>query len=250
MATRVALIGCGTIGRFLALRMGSDPDVELVAIIEPETDRLYGLERFRVDSVEELLETRPALVVEAAGADVVRSVAPLILSHVDMLVLSASAFCDQAFEARVSDLCQDRAVYIPHGAVLGLDGLSDSRETIEAVQITTTKKPGSLGRDDVARTVAYEGTAREACRLYPRNVNVHAAVALAGLGFDRTRSRIVSDPDAAGNRHEIEVKGQGFGFRVEIVSEPRGLVTSAYTLLSAYNSMRGAIVRPRGIVIC
>ena len=93
-----------------------------------------------------------------------------------------------------------RKIYIPHGAVLGYDGIFDGREVLEEVCITTTKKPANLGSSVTEKTVLFEGSTREACKKFPRNVNVHAGIAIAGLGFDKTRSRIVADPDVKGDR--------------------------------------------------
>ena len=68
-------------------------------------------------------------------------------------------------------------------------------------------------------------------------MNVHASVAIAGLGFDKTRSRIIADPDSEGNAHMIEIVAEGMKFKVEICSIPLGLVTGAYTPVSAFNSV-------------
>jgi aspartate dehydrogenase len=83
----------------------------------------------------------------------------------------------------------------------------------------------------------YEGSTRGACKAYPKNVNVHAATALAGLGFDRTVSTIVSDPELHANTHEILVEGKGFNFHIKVSSTSQGLVTGVYTPLSAYGSL-------------
>ena len=84
---------------------------------------------------------------------------------------------------------------------------------------TTTKSPKSLGLDPAKfhePVVVFSGTTREACAAFPRNVNVHAAVALAGIGFDRTRSRIVADPSVSTNAHVISVTGEGIEFELRI----------------------------------
>ncbi len=105
-------------------------------------------------------------------------------------------FSDDEFAEKADKLCEKygRRIYLPHGAILGLDGIFDGRYLWKEVTIETTKSPKSLGREDSVRTIVYEGPTREACKLYPRNVNVHAAVAIAGLGFEKTVSKIISDP--------------------------------------------------------
>jgi aspartate dehydrogenase len=248
MKSRVGIIGCGTIGRYVAERVEQDPDLALAFVIEPDQRRAEGLERFLVSSYAEAAGKPVDLVVEAATPTVAREAAPEVLKFADLMVFSLSAFREDSFREAVAALCQQykRRVYVPHGAILGIDGITDGREVIDSVEITTIKKPKSYGRDDATRTELYGGPVRKACELYPRNVNVHAILALTGLGFDRTVSRIVSDPDAPGNSHLITVKGQGFRFAVEVFSESKGLVTGAYTPVSAFNSIKRVLVRPYG----
>ena len=105
---------------------------------------------------------------------------------------------------------------------------------------TTTKSPKSLGLDPAKfhePVVVFSGTTREACAAFPRNMNVHAAVALAGIGFDRTRSRIVADPSVSTNAHVISVTGEGIEFELRISSFTTGGVTGIYTPLSACGSL-------------
>jgi len=101
----------------------------------------------------------------------------------------------------------------------------------------------------IKQTVLYEGATREACKLYPRNVNVHAGIAIAGLGFDKTQSKIISDPDALGNTHVIAIKARGCTFNIEIVSDPVSGVTGAYTPVSAYSAVRKVLFKPSLVII-
>lgn len=244
MKRRIALIGHGTIGQYLFKQLRSHEDVEITCIYEvnPETLSLVP-NQLAVSSPAEfgkrLTATGTDLVIETATRQAVIELAPQILQQADMVVFSTTAFADAQFEADMLALCQAQArkIYIPHGAILGLDGIRDGKEKLEAVTITTIKKPKNLGRTDTERTVLFEGPTREACQLYPRNVNVHASIAIAGLGFDKTRSRIIADPQSEGNVHIIEILAEGVKFKIEICSTPLGLVTGAYTPVSAYNSV-------------
>ena len=132
--------------------------------------------------------------------------------------------------------------------MLGLDGIFDGRSVLESVKVTTTKRPKNLGRDDKERTVLYEGPTRGACKAYPRNVNVHAGLAMAGLGLDKTQSIIVSDPDSPGNSHKIEIEAEGCRFTIDVLSKPVSGVTGAYTPVSAAASVRRVLFK-KGIVI-
>lgn len=86
------------------------------------------------------------------------------------------------------------------------------------MSIETTKSPASLGLSLTKKTVVFEGPTRAACAAFPRNVNVHAAVALAGIGFDKTQSRIVADPSVHTNTHRIQAEGEGIHIELLISS--------------------------------
>lgn len=235
---RVGLLGYGKIGRALAQEVQNNPNAELVVIQDP----LYQGEApvpVRPKLLPEDLEQLD-LVVEAATADVLKAGIDDILTHCNLMLFSVTAFSDPEFQQKVETLCKEygRRVYLPHGAILGLDGLFDGRSLLTSVQVVTTKNPASLGRTDTQRTVLYEGPTREACHLFPRNVNVHAAVALAGLGFEKTRSCIVADPAVHTNSHRITVEGQGIHFEIMVTSAASGGVTGAYTPVSAQGSLR------------
>lgn len=252
MKRKVGLIGYGTIGKYIFEKLSRD-GVEFAFIFNRSAAGDKQVDSLITDSVEEMRQQCAAgvdLVIEAATAQAVLDLAPAVLPFTDMAVFSATAFADQDFLNRMQHLCQThrRRLYIPHGAIVGLDGIVDGKEVLQAVTVTTTKRPANLGRTDTGRTILYEGPTREVCKLYPRNVNVHAAIALAGLGFDETRSIIISDPGAPGNTHCIEVKAQGCTFKIDVVSEPGSGVTGAYTPVSAYSSIRRILSR-QGLVI-
>ena len=125
----------------------------------------------------------------------------------------------------------------------------DGSTIIDEVSIETIKNPKSLGRDDKEYTVVFDGTAREATGLYPRNVNVHAALSLAGIGFDRTHSRIISDPSVNTNEHVIRVKGEGIDWTIRVISPAtfaEGATSKLNLLVSnGYGTMKTAIVTIR-----
>ena len=208
--SRVGFLGCGKIGMSMLEDLVSE-GVHTVSFVQ---DPFWHAESFPdipsvSESCEEYLQSTD-LVVECATAD-------------------------------------GRRVYLPHGAILGVDGIADGRGVIREVTIETVKNPKSLGRTDTARTVLFDGRTREACGLFPRNVNVHATVALAGIGFDRTRSRIISDPAVSTNSHHIKVAGDGIRFEIQISSEAGGGVTGKYTPYSASASLHRILDDKSGI---
>lgn len=241
---QAALIGFGTIGQYLFERLNACDGIKVTCVYDADRERIRTVPATAAAGspaglVERLTGGMIDLVVETATQQAVLELAPAILPYADIVVFSTTAFADEHFEADALALCRKHArkIYIPHGAVLGLDGIRDSRDMLESVTITTVKKPANLGQTDTKRTVLFDGPARSACKLYPRNVNVHASIAIAGLGFDKTHSRIIADPDAAGNVHHIEMVAAGVTAKIEICSPPLGLVTGIYTPVSAYNSV-------------
>jgi aspartate dehydrogenase len=78
-------------------------------------------------------------------------------------------------------------------------------------------------------------------------VNVHATIALCGIGFDRTVSRIVADPAVSTNSHLLEIGGDGYKFKIEVSSEAGGKVSGAYMLQSAIGALRRVANRHGGL---
>jgi aspartate dehydrogenase len=228
---RVALIGIGSIGAFLfdQIRAGAAGNLEIVGLADvpgmlprlAECAAAAGCS-YTTEPVE-LAAFGPDIVVEAASQAVVRaSAVPLLERGVDLLLMSVGALADPALYAAVEQAAAraHRRVYLPSGAIGGLDVLRSARvDQLEEVTLTTTKPPRALAGApffedhplDLAAitspTVIFEGLARDGVRLFPANVNVAAALSLAGIGADRTRMRIVADPGSDRNVHEVVARG-------------------------------------------
>jgi len=234
----IGFLGCGKIGKAMVGHLQARADHHIAFVQDPYFVNDVSLECPVVAELDESVCTAD-LVVECATAEVLKKFYRHYLQNGDMMVFSVTAFSDEAFAEEAFSLCRAHKtrIYFPHGAILGLDGIFDGRELLTSVRIETTKNPRSLGRTDTVRTVLYEGPTREACGLYPRNVNVHAEIALAGLGFDETMSSIISDPDVDTNTHIIHVDGEGIRCRLEICTPGTGGVTGLYTPTSACGSL-------------
>jgi len=230
---RIGIIGLGTIGSHIA-RAASEQGFATVDFVMTRTaasDNYHLVEAERLGSVDELSGRAVDLVVEAANASFVKENALSILNYSDLLVFSLTSLADDDFRAKVRAKCAaaKRKVYIPHAAILGLDGIYDGRAVIEDVSVTTIKHPRNLGLKTEEAGTLFDGSTRDACSQFPRNVNVHAAVALAGIGFDHTRSKVIADPSSKTMRHEIRVKGTGLTWSIVVQSEAVGLATGSYT---------------------
>jgi aspartate dehydrogenase len=187
-------------------------------------------------------------VLEAASQRVLKDIAYPVLAHGrDLVALSAGALEDEDFYHGLKLLAQRHArrVYLPTGAIGGLDALAAAAIAgLDSVVLTTTKPPQALPglqADSLAGpTCIYEGPAREAVKRFPQNVNVAAAVSLAGIGFDRTTVRVVADPAAQRNRHQLEARGR-FGelsIELRLLPSPENPKTSYLAALSAIGLVR------------
>lgn len=240
---KVGIVGSGTIGRAVYDRVVRSGAAEISFVLVRDAARTArdhpDLAPVLVDDVEKALARHADLVVEAAHPDILAALGARILGSTDLCGFSCSALAVAETEAAINEAATANGTrfFLPHGAVLGLDGLMDGRDTIDAVTVTTTKSGKSLGLDAAASGVLFEGATRGACREFPRNVNVHAAVAIAGLGFDRTRSIVVADPETRQMRHRIEVSGQGLAWDISVSSQSLGGVSGAYTPRSAAGSI-------------
>ena len=241
---RIGLLGCGSIGGFLSRHLLAETEgdsIELSYVYDIDEQRLQNVPpTLRITKQADLFDKPVDLVVEAAHADLLKDVAVRIVERSDLLLFSITSLADETFRSALEQTAvkYGRTVYLPHGAIVGIDGLVDAGPTLQSVTVTTTKSPASLGLLPESFKVVYEGPVRKACALFPRNVNVHAAIALAGLGFDRTISRIVADPAVSTNSHLIEIQGTGYRFRIEVTSEAGGKVTGAYTPQSALGTLQ------------
>ncbi|MBP2656411.1 MAG: putative L-aspartate dehydrogenase [Firmicutes bacterium] len=243
---KIGFLGCGKIGKALLNYVIAIDDARVAFIQDP----LFPAEEAScpvIRQTDSQFYRKADLIVECATADVLKANISTILDSCDLLMFSVTAFSDESFERQVLELCKrhGRHIYLPHGAILGLDGLCDARPLLREVRVTTTKNPKSLGLSDGKRTVVYEGPTRGACQKFPRNVNVHATVALAGIGFAKTFSRIISDPMVATNSHLIEAIGDGVQFSIQVESTAGEGVTGAFTPVSACASLDRVLEKKR-----
>lgn len=253
---RVALIGYGAITDEIVASLATHDELAAVLVRSSQLDaaRLSANGRFAVvDTLDALLRERPEMVVECAGHGALSEYGPVVLEHgVDLLVASVGALANGAVAAKcASGAAGGRAsIWIPSGAIAGIDGLIASRTAgLKHVTYTSVKPPPAwigtsadqlIAQDSKSsRIVFFEGTAREAARSYPKNANVGATIALAGLGLDLTRVRLVSDPEAQAPLGIIEADGDFGTFRFEILAHasarnPKTSLLTAHSLMAAW----------------
>lgn len=226
---RVGIIGYGAIGRELcaALEDGRAGEAVLSGIL---VRRAGGDARQSVD-VEAFLGTSPDVVVECAGQPAVRQHGSAILERgVDLVITSVGALADQAlFDTllEAAEAAQARLI-VPSAGVGALDMLAGAAVGgLDGVTITVRKDPSAWRGTpaeqicDLDRLTApatlYEGPVRQGAQLYPANVNISAATALAGLGLDDTVLKVVADPGI--ETHVIEIDARGVFGRFHFVED-------------------------------
>ncbi|WP_419897264.1 aspartate dehydrogenase [Roseomonas sp. USHLN139] len=213
-------------------------------------------------SLATLLATQPDFVAECAGHAAVQDHAEAVLrAGVPLAIIAIGALADAALQTRLLAAAEagKAPLILPAGAVGGIDALAAARLAgLEAVTYTGRKPPqawrGTAAEPlvDLAQlrepAVFYEGSAREAARLYPQNANVAATVALAGLGFEATRVRLVADPSITRNVHEVSVRSAAADFTIRLEGRPSP-ANPKTSLTAGLSLAREILNRSGGLVI-
>lgn len=261
MTVRVGLVGYGYIGAYLYEQIRCHPEWGLeIAFVAATSARGKIPDALILDNLSSADKEKPDLIVEAAHPDVSVKYVHQFLTFSSYMPLSLSAIADAAVEQTLltTAVRNGTRLYIPHGAAVGLETIFECRDIWESVTVTMKKNPvnldfsASLDTDHRAitkRTTLHDGSAREACRRFPRNVNAHAAVSLAGIGFDRTRSILIADPSLDVSIIEIEAAGGGLHMRLER-SNPLQGVSGILTLRSILGSVQRTFASGYAVQIC
>jgi len=258
----IALIGYGAIGRYVHARLAKEQHAQVAAIVMrparvAEIQDEVG-DAVSVVSTIDALPAPPGLVVEVAGHEGLteHGVAALEQGH-DLLVVSVGALADPVLYNRLLAAAESGRMLIAPGAIGGVDALAAAREGgLTQVRYTSRKPPQAWAgspAEEVAdlnaltdATELYAGPADEAARLYPKNANVAATVALAGVGFTDTAVRLIADPEAGGNIHLIEAEGAFGSMTMELrgnplPENPKTSSLTAYSVLRAIRNRASAI---------
>ena len=235
---RLAVIGHGAIARDVMAEISARFIGYSLAVLHrsEQSDRvLDGIKH--VATLDEVLAWKPDLVIEAAGHDAVLAYVPLCLERgVPVLLSSVGALHEDAlFEHLIAQAVRGQTrLVLPSGAIGGLDYVRASQWTEQTVITYESRKPLKAWQKELqARgydlagidqpVLLFEGSAREAARLYPSNLNVAATLALAGIGMDNTQVRVMADPFISGNQHHIHVQSDHGTMSVQFANEPSRL---------------------------
>ena len=256
------MLGCGAIGTQIALAIDSGKiPATLTHVYDNSKDASASLvEKLKNKPIivenSHLLSSNPIdIIVEAASQDAVKDAALSVLQNkCDLMIMSVGALLDESIYDILSDACRDfkKTIYLPSGAIAGLDGIKSLKDELESLSLTTTKHPRSLkgakffensqiNLDEInSITTIFEGTAKEAVSLFPANINVAVLLSLTGIGSEKTNVKIVADPNTDKNTHHIEAAGT-FGkmtFTIENFPDVNNPKTSRLAILSAIETLR------------
>ncbi len=239
MTHRIAFIGLGAIATDVVKGLLANPATPfaIAALSRADgtpppadvADRVHQLHR-----LEDLLAWQPDLVVEAAGQEVVAGMAePCLRAGLDMVICSAGAMADEGLRQRLIAAAEagGARIRIPPGAIAGLDYVQAVADQETAEIIYESRKPVAAWRAELPShgidpdalsesIVLFSGSADEAARLYPKNLNVAATLAMAGIGMQRTRVEVVVDPTARGNQHTVSVRSPLGEMRISLINAP------------------------------
>jgi aspartate dehydrogenase len=256
----VGIVGCGAIGRALLQAVESGKLSVRIAGVTSRTEKSAREFLSNLTNPPPYLGLRELigasdLILEAAGGSVVPSLAEEVFAAgKELMVISAGALLDhpEIIEKSRRTGCR---LYVPSGAIAGIDGIKSACVgQITQVTMTTRKPPNGLeGAPYLAQKKislaglteekeVFSGSAREACKGFPANVNVSAAVSLAGIGPDKTRIRILAVPGLQRNCHDIEIEGEFGRLHVHIENVPsENPKTGKLTALSIIRSVQDVV---------
>ena len=266
---RIALLGAGTIARLVLEHLGRGdlPGIEVAGIAgRSAASRGAALARAHglpfVLGREALLALRPQAILEAASHQAVRDhLVAFLEAGVSVVVLSAGALAEDGLREAAERAAHrgGAMLYVPSGGIGGLDALKAACAAgVDEVHIQVAKPPKAwkdipfveatgvdLDRLTSACTL-FAGTAREGVPHFPQNVNIAAVLALAGVGFERTRLEVLADPALTHNTHTIRVRGKSGRFTVVLENlpapdNPKTAWLACYSALAALRSMAGGV---------
>lgn len=253
---KIGIVGCGAIGSSLAKIVVSDfsDKAQLVSLYDIDIQKSYTLankfnnQRLAALNLEDLIN-RVDLVIEATKPESSFDIAKkTILACRDIIIMSVGGIIEHYKELEVLADEKNVRIFIPSGAICGIDGLKAAAYgKINKVTLTTKKSPKAfLGLPYILKKkirldnlkedmILFEGDAYSAIRHFPQNINVAATLSIAGLGADNTVVRIIASPNTTKNIHEIEIESDSGRIftRTENIVHPDNPKTSYLAVLSA-----------------
>lgn len=258
---RIAVIGAGALSKIFCQQVQKQlsKQYQITAIMSRNIEHADSLAQtisaLPCTAIDQLLSTKPDIVVEFASRDAVVEYGETILkAGSDLVVISVGALSNQALKNRLETAAKDanRKIYVPNGAVGGLDLM----QTFAAmgpckVEIQNTKAPKSLSGapylkdkvlSDTEAETLFEGNVSTAINGFPKNVNVAVASALASESIDTAIVRVRSDPETTKNTHSIRLTNDLMQAQLTISSRPdpanpKSSTSTAYSVVALLKNL-------------
>jgi aspartate dehydrogenase len=255
---RVLLIGCGAMGRNVRAAFLADSRLTFAYILETP-DRRRDLQAELGSAVRVVaslgeLDTPPDFALECAGhAAITNTVLPLLRQGVDVIIASVGALAEPGLPERLAEAAATGGAQLTlvAGAIAAIDALAAASQLRLDRVLYTGRKPAMAWAGTPAEAqvdlksltkphTIFTGNARDAARLYPKNANVAAMIALAGVGFERTEVTLIADPAITRNTHTMHAQGEFGELEVKVSAAPLtdNPKTSALAALSVQRAVR------------
>ncbi|PPR34914.1 MAG: L-aspartate dehydrogenase [Alphaproteobacteria bacterium MarineAlpha6_Bin4] len=217
---KIGIIGFGAIGQEIYKKISRKvvKGYTISGIFSDDINTKNISKRIKCNSLKELLKKKPNIIIEAASVEAFKSYAEQILRNkIDLFCLSVCSFADKNFFKKILFLTKktNNKIYIPTGAISGLDALSSASlsNELKSVKLIQRKPPKALLTISESKKIRKEkillsSVARKICKKFPKNSNIAATLAICGVGFDSTRVKIIADPKVKKNIAEIEAYGK------------------------------------------
>lgn len=236
---RISLIGCGNIASIISRLC---EETRIVAVYDKDTEKAKEFSKEigsnSYTDFEEFISIPSDIVVEAASPMAVIQYGKMVLgSGKDIMIMSVGGLADEDFRRELIGMARDlgRKIYLPSGAIGGLDALSSAMVgALDEVLLETTKPPSSLGMETDKTEIIFEGTPKEAIERYPKNINVAVTLAVMA-GNENVRVRIVADPSVDRNIHKIVIRGEVGELSFKFDNVPSS--NKATSLLAGYSAV-------------
>lgn len=246
------MVGHGFIGRSL-YQAFSGSAVEVVSVYDQLAANIAELpQAIATADVHSFLAGLAGLdlVVEVAHPEVSARIGVQILKVTSYMPCSVVALADESLRDQLLTAARHAGtkLYIPHGAVVGMDNLLEARSLWKSATVTFRKPPAAIDAAAAAQgdeTLLFEGSVRQIAEKFPRSVNAMVACALATVGLDAANARMFVDR-RCGNllRGEFEFTGTN-GSRLTIIKEDPGVGVSGVGMV---NSIKGSVLRALGVM--
>ncbi len=260
---KIGIVGCGAIGSSLAkeivVNMRNAACLAALYDIRLEKSKLLSKQltkntKFCVANLESLIRKSDLVIESSCGKAAWEIVRKSLSSGRKVMVMSVGGMVGHLDQLFVLAKKFNAQIYFPSGAISGIDALKAANIAgVQRVVLTTRKHPDAFkGVEYVAKKfpgvftglkkdkILFSGTAGQAVKYFPQNVNVAAVLGLAGIGMDKTKVRIIASPKVHKNIHEILIESCAAKIftRTENVLHPQNPKTSYLAVLSAIATLK------------